>query len=405
MSPTERICARAHDLGFDLVGVASAYPVPYLDAYNAWIDQGYHGEMGYLARPDRVERRENPDKILSGVRSVVCVGLNYYPRALPTDQDPTCGLISNYAWGVDYHDLMMPRLEELAAFISVEVGAAHGVSCRAYVDTGPILERAYAARAGLGFIGKNTCLIHRRIGSWLFLGEILVDVELEPTAEQTGISCGNCRRCLDACPTGALVAPYVLDARRCISYLTIELQGVITPELRPLMGNWIYGCDVCQMVCPWQRFAKPTAVRSLRAEGTYRAAPALLDLIAMDEEAFRRQCRGTPIFRIGRRRLLRNVAVALGNRGNEQTTPSLEDALILGLKDTEPLVRGHVAWALGRIGSAATREALESTLRDERDPYVRREIQMAVDASQCLNKPNPQLIRNVTVTQYEDEVR
>jgi epoxyqueuosine reductase len=328
MSPTEQICTRARDLGFDLVGVTFAHPVPRLDAYMTWISQGYHGEMGYLARPDRVERRKDPDQILPDARSVVCVGLNYYPGALPAhpEQDSTHGLISRYAWGVDYHDLMTPRLQELAAFISVEVGVWPGreVKVRAYVDTGPVLERAYAARAGLGFIGKNTCLIHPRMGSWLFLGEILVDVELEPTAAQMGISCGTCRRCLDACPTGALVAPYVLDARRCISYLTIERQGAIAPELRPLMGNWIYGCDVCQMVCPWQRFARPTKERSFQVEGAHRAAPALLDLIAMDEEAFYRQYRGTPIFRIGRHRLLRNVAVALENWENVTTQPGLD---------------------------------------------------------------------------------
>ncbi len=343
---TERICDRARDLGFDLVGVTPGHPTPHVRAYHSWLAQGHHGEMGYMARPDRVARREDPARILPGVRSVICVGLNYYPGALPTSlsHDPSRGLISNYAWGLDYHDLMIPRLEELAAFISAEAGRE--AAYRTYVDTGPVLERAYAAEAGLGFVGKNTCLIHPRIGSWLFLGEILVNIELDPTPERAKTSCGTCRRCLDACPTGALIAPYVLDARRCISYLTIELKGPIPLELRPLMGNWIYGCDVCQAVCPWQRFARPTRERSFQAAEPDRAAPVLLDLIGMNEETFRQRYKDSPIFRIGRRRLLRNVAVALGNWGNEQAVPALARALT----DAEPLVREHAAWALDRIG-------------------------------------------------------
>jgi epoxyqueuosine reductase len=340
---TGQICNRARELGFDLVGIVPARPVPTLDAYRSWLAQGYHGEMGYMARPDRVERREDPARIMPGVRSIVCVGLNYYPGALPAGlgRDPSRGSVSNYAWGMDYHDLMAPRLEKLAAFIGTQAGRE--VAARVYVDTGPVLERAHAAAAGLGFIGKNTCLIHPKMGSWLFLGEILLDLELDPTPAEMGASCGTCRRCLDACPTGALVAPYALDARRCISYLTIELKGPIPRELRPLMGNWIYGCDVCQAACPWQRFARRTVERPFHAEGPDRAAPSLLDLMGMDEDAFRQRYDGTPISRIGRRQLLRNAAVALGNWGDGRAVPVLTQALI----DPEPLVREHAAWALG----------------------------------------------------------
>jgi len=380
MSLTERICDRARDLGFDLVGVTPARPAPYLKAYHSWLAQGYHGEMGYMARPDRVERREDPARVLPGVRSIICVGLNYYSGALPAGlrHDPSRGLISNYAWGLDYHDLMMGRLEGLAAFVCTEVGAEAGreVAYRAYVDTGPVLERAYAAEAGLGFVGKNTCLIHPQMGSWLFLGEILLDLELDPTPEKVSAGCGTCRRCLDSCPTGALVAPYVLDARRCISYLTIELKGPIPHELRPLMGRWIYGCDVCQAVCPWQRFAKLTPERSFQAEGPGRAAPVLSDLIEMSEEAFRQRYEGTAILRVGRRGLLRNAAVALGNWGDEQAVP----ALVRALTDAEPLVRSAAAWALGRIGGQAARKALGDALQGETDPYVQHEIRMAVNA-------------------------
>ena len=352
---TEQICHKARDLGFDLVGVAPAYPIPTLRAYRTWLDQGYHGEMGYMARPDRVERREDPARIVPGVRSIVCVGLNHYPGGLPAEfrDDPSRGLISNYAWGLDYHDLMIPRLEELVAFISARVGPGHRVVSRVYVDTGPVLERAYAVAAGLGFIGKNTCLIHPKMGSWLFLGEILLDLELDSTPAEMGVSCGSCRRCLDACPTGALVAPYVLDARRCISYLTIELKGPIPHDLRPSMGNWIYGCDVCQAVCPWQRFANPTVERSLLAEEPGHAAPLLLDLMEMDEAAFQQRYSRTPIARIGRRRLLRNVAVALGNWGDARAVPALTRAL----NASAPLVRGHAAWALDHVGAGPSQDA------------------------------------------------
>ena len=374
MNLTEKIYNKAHGLGFDLVGVAPVYPPPRLSAYRSWIARGYHGEMNYLARPDRVERREDPARILPNVRSIISVGLNYYPQAEPDSVrlTPDRGLVSNYAWGQNYHDLMIPRLETLAAFINAQVGGK--VAHRVYVDTGPILERAYAVEAGLGFIGKNTCLLNPQMGSYLFLGEVMLDIPLRPLSRKVNVSCGTCRRCLEACPTGALKAPYVLDARRCISYLTIELKGAIPHELRSLIGNWIYGCDVCQVVCPWQRFAKLTAEQAFQAEKPDRTSPALLDLISMDEEAFRRQYHNTAIFRIGRGRLLRNAAVALGNWGSERAVPPLMQALI----DAEPLVRGHAAWALGRIGGWSADKRLEKASLEEDDPYVQGEIRAAM---------------------------
>ena len=374
MNLIAQIHSKALDLGFDLAGTAPISPVPHVDAYRDWIAQGYHGEMGYMARPDRAKRRENPDVILPGAKTIVCVGLNYYPGPLPDDlaRDASRGLIANYAWGLDYHDLMQPRLEELAAFIRAETGG--NVTTRAYVDTGPILERAHAAAAGLGFIGKNTCLINPHLGSWLFLGEILTDAELEPTPSTTNVSCGTCRRCLDACPTGALIAPYVLDARRCISYLSIELKGAIPPDLRPLMGNWVYGCDVCQQVCPWQRFAKTTHEQAFRTQAPDCIAPLLAELVDMNEETFQQRYAGTPILRVGRARLLRNAAVALGNWKDERAEAPLARALC----DAEPLVRGHAAWALGQIDGKAKHERLERALKNERDPRVREEIQAVI---------------------------
>jgi epoxyqueuosine reductase len=224
------------------------------------------------------------------------------------------------------------------------------------------------------------------MGSWLFLGEILLDIELDYTTRNTDVNCGSCRRCLDACPTGALIAPYVLDARRCISYLTIELKGPIPHDLRPLLGNWIYGCDICQIVCPWQRFAKPTRERLLHIQGTAsppstvkgldRISPLLSEFIRMNEETFQRRYIDTPLYRTGRHRLLRNAAVALGNQGSSATVPALTEALA----DEEPLVRGHAAWALGRIGGQAAQKALENALSMERDPYARREILAAIGA-------------------------
>ncbi len=294
---------QAAALGFSQVGAIPAAPSPTLDAYLRWVEAGMHGEMGYMARPDRLARRQDLNVILPGVRSLVIVALEYGTNAVPEAvlRDPRRGRISNYAWGVDYHDIMTPRLERLAGWLREEAGA--DVQARVYVDTGAVLERSHAQQAGLGFVGKNTMLIHPRRGSYMFLGEIMLTAELDrydtPGRETM---CGTCRRCLDACPTGAFPRPYVLDARRCISYLTIELKGTIPPELRPLMGNWVYGCDVCQQVCPFTKFVQPSAEPDLWPVDADRAAPPLADLLALDAEAFRARFAGSPIARIKRDR-------------------------------------------------------------------------------------------------------
>jgi epoxyqueuosine reductase len=380
----DRIRDRARALGFDLAAIIPAEATASAtasatDAYRAWLAHGYQGEMGYLARPDAVARRADLARTLPGVRSVVVVGLNYHTRPLPAylRDDPSRGIVASYAWGPDYHDRMLPRLEELAAIVQDETGrpTAH----RAYVDTGPLLERALAVRAGLGFLGRNTNLIHPRLGSWLFLGEILLATDLPPTEaheETAGGTCGRCTRCLRACPTAAFPAPYVLDARRCISYLTIELKGPIPRDLRPLIGNRIFGCDICQEVCPWnRRFARPAAPAALwPAPPIEVMAPPLLELLALDEEAFGRRFAGSPIKRAKRRGLLRNVAVALGNGGDPAAVPGLARAL----GDAESLVRGHAAWALGRIGTAPARRALGQALAAEGDVWVQDEIASAL---------------------------
>jgi epoxyqueuosine reductase len=372
---SEKIVAQARRLSFDRVGIAPATPAATARPYRAWLAAGYHGEMAYLARPDAVAKREDPARILPGVRTVVAVATVHHTVPPPPELagDPARGIVASYAWGDDYHDVMVPRLRELAAWIETAMGQP--VAHRAYVDTGPLLERELAARAGLGFVGKNTNLIHPRLGSWLLLGELLLAVELPPLApEPERGTCGRCTRCLDACPTGALVAPYVLDARRCIAYLTIEQKGPIPRGLRPALGNRIFGCDICQEVCPWnRRFAQPTAEPAFQPRPEI-LAPRLLDLIALDDEAFRRRFRGSPILRAKRRGLLRNVAVALGNGRDPAAVPSLARAL----HDPEPLVRGHAAWALGRIATEPARDALTRALGREPDDGVQEELHQAL---------------------------
>lgn len=371
-----RIQTEALRLGFDLVGITRPGVPATMGHYLAWLEVGHHGEMAYLVQPEAVARRADMARILPNVRSVVTVGANYHTTPVPTElrDDPSRGVIASYAWGDDYHDVMLSRLRQLAAFVEAEAGQP--VAHRAYVDTGPLLERELAARAGLGFVGKNTNLIHPRLGSWLFLGELLLSVKLAPLDQgvQHG-TCGRCSRCLDACPTAALVAPYALDARRCISYLTIELRGPMPRALRSLIGNRIFGCDICQQVCPWnRRFARPAPEPAFqpRPDGI---APRLLDLVGLDDQGFRQRFRGNPLKRAKRRGLLRNVCVALGNWGDPEALPALARAL----HDAEPLIRGHAAWALGRLPAEEALPTLERGLATETDEWVREELGMALE--------------------------
>jgi epoxyqueuosine reductase len=335
--------------------------------------------MGWLARPDAVARRADLRGTMAEVRSVVVVGMGYLPDDRGDDAtDPATGVIARYARGRDYHELIKARLLELLERITDRAGTR--VLGRAYVDTGPLLERELAERAGLGWFGKNTMLIHPRRGSWFFLGALLLDLPLEPDAPFAADHCGSCSRCLDACPTGALLgrdpsgAP-VMDARRCISYLTIEQRGPIPRALRPAIGNRIYGCDICQEVCPFNgaKFAQPTAEPGFAARPQMER-PALAELMAMDEAGWERFSRGSAVRRAKRAGFLRNVAVALGNWGAPEAEPPLRAAL----DDHEPLVRGHVAWALGRIGSEDARAALTRRLEVELDGWVREEIEAAL---------------------------
>ncbi|MCS6910539.1 MAG: tRNA epoxyqueuosine(34) reductase QueG [Anaerolineales bacterium] len=357
--------ARARDLSFNLVGITPARPAPHLDAYLRWVEAGYHGEMNYMAREDRLARRRDLNQILPGVRSLVMVGLDYRSAPLPPSvlTDPRRGRIAAYAWGVDYHDVMTPRLEELAGGL--------GAESRVYVDTGALLERDHGWQAGLGFIGKNTLLIHPRRGSNFFLGMVLTTAEFD-AYDRPGPAtrCGTCTRCLVACPTNAFPEPHVLDARRCISYLTIEHKGVIARELRPLLGNWVFGCDVCQDVCPWNRFAVQTQLTEFFPVNADRAAPPLAELLALDDASFAERFAGSPIERIGRVRLMRNACVAAGNSGDATLIPLLQSLL----SNRYPLIRLHAAWALARLAGPEAGASLRAALSSEADPDVRAEL-------------------------------
>ena len=327
-----QIKSRARDIGFDLVGITTAHPPQHSQCFQQWLVDGFHGEMGYLAR--NADKRMDPLKVLAGAQSVVVVGLNYY-----TGDHNQPGRIARYGWGpCDYHIRMSEKLEQLSAAIA-EIGGPN-TRCLGYADTGPILERDLAQRAGLGFIGKHTNLINRQLGNWLFLGEILTNLELPPDPPEREY-CGTCQRCMDVCPTRAIVGPYQLDARLCISYLTIELKGSIPVELRPLIGDHVFGCDDCLEVCPWNRFAKQSPVREFQR----REIPALTEFLSWDEPKFRDFFRGTPIFRIKRRGFLRNVCVVLGNVGDQSALPALEGAC----HDAEPMVVEHAVWAIEQI--------------------------------------------------------
>lgn len=339
---TERMKAQARQLGFDLVGVTHPAVSAHIDFYADWLARGYHAGMGYMARADAVEKRADPRRVMSDLRAIVVVGMNYYPGDFASSEGGKLrGRVSRYAWGADYHDVMLEKLHELAGWLEDRCGRS--MAYRAYVDTGPLLERELAQRAGLGWIGKNASLINPDMGSYIFLGELLLNIDLAPDEPFRAERCGNCTACLDACPTGALVAPHILDARRCRSYLTIEHRGAVPRELRPLMGNWVFGCDICQQVCPWnRRFAAPTSEPAFDGE---RSTLDLVELMALDDEGFRARFRDTALWRAKRAGLLRNAAVVLGNLGDPAATPALRRAL----SDPDPLVVGHAAWALERV--------------------------------------------------------
>jgi epoxyqueuosine reductase len=333
------IKAQAYGLGFDLVGITPLGPMKTADAFDSWIEHGYAGEMDYLAR-GALKRRDTRLPI-AGATSAIVVGLNYGGRE-------ASGPVARYARGDDYHDVMTGRLEELHTWLEAEAG--HEIAGKAYVDTGPILERDLARRAGLGWFGKNTNLINPHIGSFFFVGVLLVEMELEADEPFDADRCGSCTRCLDACPTNAFVEPHVLDATKCISYLTIEAKGAIPLEQREKIGGLIYGCDICQDVCPWNvRFSQDLREDAFLPREVFAgdARSIARKILSMNDDSFRAELKGSPTKRAKRRGLARNAATALGNLGTADDIPALAAAL----DDPEPLVVEHAAWALERITS------------------------------------------------------
>ena len=350
---------RARELGFDDCRFTTANASASTDQFQNWIVAGLHGEMTWLERS--ASKRVDPQRVLSGARSVICLAASYAmsdkwhvtsdeKQTLATSCHPSPvtrhASIARYARFDDYHDVLGEQLKRLAGFIN----QLRGTETRSlwYVDTGPLLERDFAQRAGLGFAGKHANLISRRFGNWILIGEIITTLELEPDAPERN-HCGKCTRCIAACPTHAITAPFQLDARRCISYLTIELKGSIPIELRPAIGNRIFGCDDCLAVCPWNRFAHEGKLMKSHARQEL-AGPDLIELLQLDEAGFKSRFAGTPILRTKRRGLLRNVCVALGNMGDNSALPHLQKAA----KDSEPLIAEHAQWAMGRIESRNT---------------------------------------------------
>ncbi len=354
--------------GLDMLRVASAAPFEETErVYLERLQRGLLGEMRWIT-PERIRHGCRPEELLPGVRSILIGAVSYATarKPEPSDGGPR-GRVAAYALNNDYHDTVKAKLQILHRALEERLGTP--VRARISVDSGPVVDRAVAARAGLGWYGKNTVILTPELGSWVLLGAMLVDVEL-PCSEPLRKSCGACTRCISACPTGALVAPGVLDSRRCISYLTIELKGPIPADLRPLIGNWVFGCDICQEVCPVNRGAPVPDHPEYTARAGWGAEPDLVELLGLSDEQFRARFKGSPVKRAKRRGLLRNVAVALGNSGDRSSVPALARAL----SDHEPLVRGHAAWALGRLGGEEARSALEEALSDEPDEWVREEI-------------------------------
>lgn len=336
-----------HTLGFQQVGVSSIDLANAESFFRDWLRDGFHGEMDYMARHG--DKRSRPAELVPGTVSVISVRMDYYPPntegAWSVIDNPTLGYISRYALGRDYHKVMRKRLQTLADKIAEHIAP---FSYRVFVDSAPVLEKPLAEKAGLGWIGKHTNLLSRQAGSWFFIGEIYTDLAL-PEDETTGAHCGTCTACIDVCPTKAIIAPYKLDARLCISYLTIELHGAIPIELRRLIGNRIYGCDDCQLICPWNRFARPTDEQDYQVRHGLDA-PQLIDLFAWDENTFLRKTEGSAIRRLGHERWLRNIAVALGNAPHSGATVA---ALRARMDHPSALVREHVLWALAQHDSAA----------------------------------------------------
>lgn len=372
------IRAKALEHGFDLCRFARPdVREPHQSGYQTWVTAEMYGDMDWMAEEVRAERRKQPGSMLDDVQTVITVGIRHTPPPYSLKEAESGrgrGVIASYAHGDDYHEAVKKRLKALARDLDALLGPHDQ---RVYVDTAPVLEHALAENAGLGWQGKHSLTINRETGSWMMLGEVFTTAEIEPDKPANN-HCGTCTACMDICPTKAIVAPYVVDARLCISYLTIEFDGFIPRKLRPLMGNHIFGCDDCQMVCPWNRRAHAPDP-DLLAPHEKNVLPELAGLLRLDDEAFRQRFRKSPVKRTGRGGLLRNVCIAMGNSGDAGFVPALTDALM----DEEALIRGHTAWALGQL---ATRDnhrqigtVLEQGKQREHDANALEEIELSID--------------------------
>ncbi len=361
---TELLKAEAGRLGFALAGAAPAVASPGYERFSQWLSAGYAGQMHYL--PDRRDAYGHPQHVLDRVRSILMLGMSYHTEsAAPCGEGQ--GRVASYAWSeIDYHDVIHGRLKQLIERLHQKLPDARA---RGVVDTAPLLEREFAQLAGLGWVGKNTLLLNKQQGSYFFLAALLTDVELQYDRPFAADHCGTCRACLDACPTDAFPEPYVLDATKCISYLTIELREAIPTGLREGVGDWLFGCDVCQQVCPWNDHASPSG-ESVFAPLPQRNPVDLIALMQLDDDAFRQAFRKTPLWCAKRRGVLRNAAIVLGNHPTPAALPALER----GLNDEEPLVRGACAWALGRYDDQRALAALEERCIVETDEAVATEI-------------------------------
>lgn len=371
---TTRIKAEAQRLGFDLIGITEPFPPPHFDVYQRWLEAGLHSTMAYLASERALQGREDPRSLLPECQSIIVVATNYLPRRSQTEEGQINANIAAYALGDDYHDILVSRLKQLITFIKPLVG--QDVPNRIYTDTGHLLERELAQRAGLGWIGKNTCLINPRHGSYFVLAELMLGIPLEVDQPFLCDRCGSCTRCVDSCPTGCILPDRTLDTRLCISFLTIEEKGLIPENLRSAIGGWIFGCDICQQVCPWNlRFAVPTTDSAFQSR-PFLDQPDPRKFLALTPDTWRNPLRNSPLLRSKRRGLVRNAAIVTGNTRDAAAVPYLNTLLN---DDPELLVRAHAAWALGRIGGEQVLNILKQAKRTEVEEVVLTEIERALN--------------------------
>jgi epoxyqueuosine reductase len=372
----ERLREEAFRLGFELFGVTTPEPPRHLQIYEEWLARGMHGEMKYLAASHSLQKRRDPRRILPQCRSILVLGTPYPHTAIPDAEAASRPRLAAYALGRDYHDVLVQRMGKLIALVEQHTGAP--VAHRIYTDSGPLLERELGQRAGLGWIGKNTCLISPQHGSFFFLSEILLQAELEPDEPAESEHCGTCTRCIEACPTQCIQPDRTLDARRCISYLTIESRSLAPPALRSAIGAWLFGCDVCQIVCPWNmRFARPTADPAFAPLPALRQPNLLRYLLGLDTETYAADLHASPLRRAKREGLVRNACLVAGNSGDETLLPELARVLT---RQAHPLPRAAAAWALGQLGTQQALQVLQQASRSECQDEVRREIAAALAA-------------------------